>query len=195
MRSKDLPNGGWGTWSEQKRPLKDIATGPKSIGNDVTTYRRWPDSTILRPVTPSMQVGFHSRRGLSMVTSYRFALFHKMFTIPKKIARQWKLELRSQINVEWQCSDGRHPHAFAPMATENDDGRRVAIRAFTNVEGIDHEHCIVRNAPGAVRLSNTLHDFLKGMIVRKAYKWDKSRDYVFSIDQRQENEDSKDPCR
>jgi len=191
MRSKDLPYVDWERGLNRSDPLNTLPTGPKSIDNDVTTYRRLRRLHNCLNGGP-MRVGFYSRRGHSINGSYRFALFRQMFTIPKNIAQQLKLDVTSEVNVNWQCSDGRHPHAFAPMAKEHDDGKRVAIRAFANVEGIDHEHWIVRKKPEAVPLSNTIHDFLNDMIGGKDYNWTESRRYIFQNVERGQNDDTKD---
>lgn len=164
MRSKDLPYVHWERGLNRSDPLKTLPIGPKPIGNDATTYQRLRRLHTCLNGGP-MRVGFCSRRGHSINGSYRFALFRHMFTVPKNIAPQWKLGVTSEVNVEGQCSDGRHPHAFAPMATEYDDGKRVAIRAFANVEGVAHEDWIVRKTPEALPLSNTIYDFLNDMIV------------------------------
>ena len=97
------------------------------------------------------------------------------------MAVSWKLESQAEINIQWQCCPDRHPHAFAPMAGEDDDGKRIGIRIFMISDKIEleHEHWVVRNTPGAVLLANTLHDFLDGQIVGKDYKWTESRRYIF----------------
>jgi len=83
------------------------------------------------------------------------------------------------VNVQWQISDNTHPHAFAPMAKPTDDGRQVGIRVFKTIRQIPYKHWIIRNKPEAVLLANTLYDFLTGQIVRKDYKWNDSRRYIF----------------
>ena len=75
------------------------------------------------------------------------------------------------------------------MARENDDGKRIGIRTFMISNGIEHEHWIVRNTPGAVLLANTLHDFLNRQIVGKDYKWTESRRYIFQEVEREDPED------
>ena len=65
------------------------------------------------------------------------------------------------------------------MAQENVDGKRVGIRAFTTIAGIEHEHWLVRNTSEAVLLANALHDLLNGPIVGKDYKWTESRRHIF----------------
>ena len=106
------------------------------------------------------------------------------------MAVSWKLNDQSEINIQWQCYPERHPHAFAPMARENNDGKRVGIRVFIIRDGIEHEHWIVRNTPGAVLLANTLYDFLNGQIVGKDYKWTESRRYIFQGVEREDSEDT-----
>ena len=82
------------------------------------------------------------------------------FTIPKDVALSWKLGKESEINVQWQCTLDRHPHAFAPLAEEDDVGKGVGVKAFKLVDGVVHEHWIVRKSREAVLLANTLYDFL-----------------------------------
>jgi hypothetical protein len=126
-----------------------------------------------------MRVGFHPRRKSITNGSYQFTLFDENFTIPKIIAEQWGLRSGSVVNVQWDVSVDFHRHAFAPMAKETDDGRRVGIRVFQTTPQFSHEHWIVRNTEEAVAIANTLHDFLTDQIVGKSYKWDSSRKYIF----------------
>ena len=100
----------------------------------------------------------------SSICSVRISLFAKTWQLVWKLARQ------DEIYVQWQCCPDRNPQAFAPMAQEDDDGKRVGIRAFKIVDGVEREHWIVRDTPDAVLLANTLHDFLNGQIVEKDYK-------------------------
>ena len=74
------------------------------------------------------------------------------------------------------------------MAQEHDDGKRVDIRAFTTIAGIEHEHWIVRNTSEAVLSANTLHDLLNGQIVGKDYKWTESQRYIFQEFEREDHE-------
>ena len=76
------------------------------------------------------------------------------------------------------------------MAQEDDDGKRVGIRAFTIIDEVEHGHWIVRNTSKAVLLPNTLHDFLNGQIVGKDYKWTESRRYIFQDVERKDHEDA-----
>ena len=106
------------------------------------------------------------------------------------MAVSWKLGSQAEINVQRQCCLDRHPHVFAPMAQENDDGKRVGIRAFTIIDEVEHEHWMVRSTSEAVLLANTLHDFLNGQIVGKDYKWTESRRYIFQEVKREDHEDT-----
>lgn len=189
VRLRDLPEVNWEYGLNRSDPLRSLPTGPESIGNDVTTYRRLRTLDNCLKSGP-MRVGFHPRRKHAMNGSYQFCLFKENFTIPKDVAFSWKLNDQSEINVQWQCYPERHPHAFAPMARENDDGKRVGIRVFMISDGIEHEHWIVRNTPGAVLLANTLHDFLNGQIVGKDYKWTESRRHIFQGVEREDSEDT-----
>ena len=188
IRLRDLPEVDWKWGLNRSDPLKTFAVGMESIGNDVTTYRRLRTLDNCLKSGP-MRVGFHPRRKHVENGSYQFYLFHQSFTLPKDVAISWKLKRQDEINVQWQCCLDRHPHAFAPMAQENDDGKRVGVRAFKTVEGIEHSHWIVRKSPGAVLLANTLHDFLNGQIVGKDYKWTESRRYIFIEYEREDFQD------
>ena len=107
-----------------------------------------------------MRVGFHSKRKHARSGSYQFCLFNENLTIPKDVAVSWKLGSQAEINVQWQCCLDRHPYTFASMTQENDDEKRVGIRAFTIIDEIEHEHWMVRNISEAVLLANLLHDLL-----------------------------------
>ena len=189
IRLRDLPEVNWECGPNRSDPLRSLPTGPKSIGNDVTTYRRLRTLDNCLNSGP-MRVGFHPRRKHARNGSYQFGLFSENFTIPKDVAVSWKLERQAKINVQWQCCPDRHPHAFAPKARENDDGKRIGIRVFMISDEIEREHWMVRNTPGAVLLANTLHDFLNGQIVGKDYKWTESRRYIFLEGQSGDPEDT-----
>ena len=122
----------------------------------------------------------------------KFWLFSEGFRIPKGVAECWGLQNGSVVNVQWQISDSTHSHAFAPMAEQTDDGRRVGIRVLKTIRQIPYEHWIVRNSPEAVPLANTLHDFLTGQIVGKDYKWNDSRRYIFQESKDWQNKKDKD---
>ena len=178
IRLKDLPEINWKWGLNRSDPLRTSAVGNEALGNDVTTYRRLRTLENCLNSGP-MRVGFHPRRKHASNGSYQFCLFNENFTIPKNVAVSWKLEDQDEVNVQWQCCLDRHPHAFAPMAQENDDGKRVGVRAFKTMEGVEHSHWIVRKSPEAVLLANTLYDLLNGQILEKDYKWTESRRYIF----------------
>ena len=123
----------------QSDPLRSLPAGPKSIGNDVTTFRRLRTLHNCLGSGP-VRVSYHVRQERETKSSWRFQLFTAMFTIPKKIAATWDLSTDPEINVEWQCSDGVHPHAYAPAAGKHEDGSSVGIRAFKIVKGKTEQH-------------------------------------------------------
>ena len=159
IRISELPEVNWEYGLNRSGPLRSLPTGPESIGNDVTTYRRLRTLDNCLNSGP-MRVGFHPRRKHTRNGSYQFRLFSENFTLPRDVAVSWKLRSQAKINVQWQCCLDRHPHAFAPMAQEDDDGKRVGIRAFMIIDEVEHGHWIVRNTSEVVLLANTLHDFL-----------------------------------
>jgi hypothetical protein len=172
-------------------PLQIWRSGDETIGNDSSSYRR------LRTLENCLKSGpVHVRcypRTRSIKNgSYQFWLFSEGFRIPKGVAECWGLQNGSVVNVQWQISDGTHSHAFAPMAEQTDDGRRVGIRVLKTIRQIPYEHWIVRNSPEAVPLANTLHDFLTGQIVGKDYKWNDSRRYIFQESKDWQNKKDKD---
>lgn len=189
IRLSELPEVNWEYDLNRSDPLRSLPIGPESIGNDLTTYRRLRTLDNCLNSGP-MRVGFHPRRKHARNNSYQFCLFNENFTIPKDVAVSWKLGSQAEINVQWQCCLDRHPHAFAPMAQENDDEKRVGIRAFTIIDEVEHEHWMVRSTSEAVLLANTLHDFLNGQIVGKDYKWTESRRYIFQEVEREDHEDT-----
>ena len=178
IRLSELSEVNWEYGLNRSDPLKSRPSGWECIDNDVTTYRRLRTLDNCLNSGP-MRVAFHPRRRDAKNGSWQFNLFSESFTIRKDVAISWKLARQDEIYVQWQCCPDRNPHAFAPMAQEDDDGKRVGIRAFRIVDGVEREHWIVRDTPDAVLLANTLHDFLNGQIVEKDYKWAESRSYIF----------------
>jgi len=87
-----------------------------------------------------MRVGFYPRKNPTTHGSHLTTPFDENFVIPKQIAEYWRLQSGSVVNVQWQVLDDIHPHAYAPMARETDDGRRVDIRVFKTVGQIPCEH-------------------------------------------------------
>ena len=189
IRLEGLPNVRWEYGLNRSDPLRSLPTGPATIGNDATTYRRLRTLENCLNGGP-IRVGFHSRRGHTSNGSYQFCLFNENFTIPKDVALSWKLGKESEINVQWQCTLDRHPHAFAPLAEEDDVGKGVGIKAFKLVDGVVHEHWIVRKSREAVLLANTLYDFLNDQIVGKEYEWTESRRYIFQENEKEVHKDT-----
>ena len=179
IRLQCLPRVDMSRGLNRSDPLRTLPVGPKSIGNDVTTFRRLRTLHNCLGKGP-IRVSYHVHREREMKSSWRFQLFTAMFTIPKNIAATWNLANSPEINVEWQVSSGVHPHAFAAEAGKQEDGRCVGIRAFKIVRGKIEQHWIRRCGKDTVRVANTLHDFLKGHIVGQDYTWKASRKYIFS---------------
>ena len=99
-------------------------------------------------------VGTYLRRKHARNGSYQFYLFNEFFTIPKDVAVSWKLRSQAEIHVQWQCCLGRYLYVFAPMAQENDDGKRDGIRALTIIDEVEHERWMVRSTSEAELLAN-----------------------------------------
>lgn len=139
IRLEGLPYVRWEYGLNRSDPLRSLPTGPTTIGNDVTTYRRLRTLENCLSSGP-IRVGFHSRGRHTSNGFYQFGLSNENFTIPKDVALSWKLGKESEINVQWQCTLDRHPHAFAPLAEEDDVGKGVGIKAFKLVDRVVHEH-------------------------------------------------------
>jgi hypothetical protein len=169
IRPEQLPKVDWNYGLNRSDPLWTFRTGYKTLGRDLTLYRR------LRTLYNCLRSGPVRVKHYQPRGSYSFHLFEEGFKIPIELGRKWGLEHNSAINVEWDIANGTHPHAFAPLATGADDGRKVGIRVFTT----ENEHWIIRNTESAVPLANTLHDLLTGQIVGKRYRWDSSRKFIF----------------
>ena len=105
IRLSDLPEVNWEYSLNRSDPLRSLLTGSKSIGNDVTTYRRLRTLDNCLNSGP-FHVGFHPRRKHARNGSYQFSLFNESFTIPKDVAVSWKLESQAEINVQWQLLSG-----------------------------------------------------------------------------------------
>ena len=92
-------NCGLGLWVEQKRSY-----GPKSIGNDATTYRRLRTLENCRQSGP-IRVGFQPRRKSIENGSYRFSPFSESLTIPKAVALS--CGLKNQPELTFSCNARR----------------------------------------------------------------------------------------
>lgn len=178
LRPDELPLVCWERGLNRSDPLQSWRCGVDTIGNDACTFRRLRTLDNCLKSGP-VRIGFHPRRRHPVNGSYQFYLFDVSFTIPKHVAKLWELQDGSIVNVEWQIAKDFHPHAFAPWATESDDGRRVGIRVFTTVRQTTCDHWIVRDTLEAIRIANTLHDLLTGEIIGKDYEWQNSRKYIF----------------
>jgi len=172
-------------------PLQIWRSGDEAIGNDSSSYRRLRTLENCLKSGP-VHVRCYPRTRSTKNGSYQFWLFSEGFRIPKDVAECWGLQNGSVVNIQWQILDDTHLHAFAPMAKQTDDGRRVGIRVFKTIKQIPYEHWIVRNKPEAVLLANTLYDFLTGQIVGKDYKWNDSRRYIFQESKYWQNKKDKD---
>lgn len=173
LRFHELPTVDWQRGLNRSDPLQTWRPGFESIGQDICTYRRLGTLDNCLKSGPT-RIAQSLCRG-----TYHFTLFHETFRIPVHIAELWKLERGSVINVQWQITSDFHPHAFALLATKADDGRRVGIRLFTTIQNTSYEYWLTRPSVEAIKLANTLHDFLTGQIVGKDYHWDESRKYIF----------------
>lgn len=162
-------------------------SGQATIGNDVTTYRRLQTLNKCLRSGP-MRVGFHARRRSTVNGSYQFCLFNENFTIPSQTAKEWRLGKNPIVNVQWDITSDTHPHVFAPMTQQTDDGRRAGIQLFKTIGNHYHRVWIVRNKPEAVPLANTLYDLFTLQIVGRPYVWKPSRRYIF-----QERDDTVNP--
>lgn len=72
--------------------------------------------------------------------------------IPVGVVKEWGLNHGKpfDVNVRWEVANDTHPYAFAAMAEESDDGRRVATEVSKNIRDHWVHHCIVRTIPSAV---------------------------------------------
>ena len=98
IRISELPEVNWEYGLNRSDPLRSLPTGPESIGNDVTTYRRLRTLDNCLNSGP-MRVGFHPRRKHTRNGSYQFCLFSENFTLPRDVAVSWKLRSQAEINV------------------------------------------------------------------------------------------------
>lgn len=193
LRLKELPQVDWDCGLNRSDPLQIWRSGDETIGNDSSSYRRLRTLENCPKSGPVRVGSCHKMRGTKNGSyQYQFWLFSEGFTIPRDVAECWGLQNSSVVNVQWQISGDTNPHAFAPMAKQTDDGRRVGIRVFKTIGQIPYEHWIVRNKPEAVLLANTLYDFLTGQIIGKDYKWNDSRRYIFQESKDRQNKYDKD---
>jgi hypothetical protein len=125
IRLEQLPKVDWNYGLNRSDPPWTFRTGYKTLGRDLTLFRRL--RTLYNCLNSGpVRVKIHR-------TCYQFSLFEEEFTIPIKIAQKWGLQHNSEVNVEWDIANGTHPHAFAPLATKTDDGRRIGIRVPYNL--------------------------------------------------------------
>lgn len=85
------------------------------------------------------------------------------------------------VNVQWDVSENPHEHPFATKSEATDDGSRLGIRVFKEINGKQHEIWLTRDTPSTIPLANALVDFIEGKIVGKPYEWMPSRKYIFRI--------------
>ena len=178
LRFHELPTVNWAHGLNRSDPLQSWRPGHKTIGRDLCLYRRLRTLDNCLNSGP-MRVTFIPRQRDSITGSFQFNLFEESFRIPTHIAKLWKLQHGSIINVQWQIASKFHPHAFTPRATIADDGRRVGIRIFSTIQHATREHWIIRDSVEATKVANTLYDFLTYKIVGKDYEWNESRKYIF----------------
>jgi hypothetical protein len=135
IRLEQLPKVDWNYGLNRSDPLWTFGTGYKTLGRDLTLYRR------LRTLYNCLRSGPVRVKNCRPQGSYQFHLFEEQFIIPVQVEKKWGLQHNSKVNVKWDIADGTHPHAFAPLATKADDGRRIGIRVFTT----ENEYWIIQN--------------------------------------------------
>jgi len=168
LRIEGLPSVNWACGLNRSDPLAGSGRDMAQIGEDSTTYRR------LRTLESALNSGprriFVSRR------VFQFKFFEAKFTIPQKTALEWGLVHDSQVNVQWDISDGVHPHQFATTASPEEDASRVGIKV--SKIGVGQGHWLRRSKESAVPLANTFYDLFTRKIVGKQYKWTPDRTYI-----------------
>lgn len=105
-------------------------------------------------------------------------------SIPIAIGRTWKLdeENNQDFMLRLELVKGRHPHACATAVTDSDDGRRVALEVYKLINGQVRQAWLSNNGPLAVKVANTLHDWLDGRLADLSkYVWHPSRARVMGL--------------
>ncbi|MCJ1475080.1 hypothetical protein MMC13_003740 [Lambiella insularis] len=67
----------------------------------------------------------------------KFVLFHHNFFIPVDIAKEWHLSEDPKINVQWDVAPEAYEDAFGPESGPEDEGRRLGIRIFKQIDGME----------------------------------------------------------
>ena len=168
LRLPDLPPADWSCGLNRSSPVaEEIGT---QVGEDMTTFRRMRTLENAELAGPTYVTVRRNEAGEA--TNYTFNLFQMMFVIPIKAARDWKLDIEPEINVLWDVANERHPHAYAPRSADHDDGRRVGIKVFKEVDGETQELWLVRklNHERGIKVANTVFDLMSGRVVGKRYK-------------------------
>ena len=95
---------------------------------------------------------------------YRWNLLGATLTFPTAVAREWGLDQSPSINVRYDILDGRHPNAWSPKSTDDDDGRRLGIEASKMVDGEERSIWLHNSGELAPKMANSIFDWLEGRI-------------------------------
>ena len=174
IRPSSLPPVNWAGGLNRSDPLR-IPGMSNQVGTDVTTYWRLKRPAELRRFWTHACRSLYQKLWLDVleVLLLQWTAYNTSGGCYRMGSQWWRKPF--EVNVRWEVANEIHQHAFAAMAEESDDGRRVGIQVSKNVRNHWVHHWIIRNIPSAVPLANTLHDFLTGKIVEKNYTWLLSR--------------------
>lgn len=81
-----------------------------------------------------MYIGPHKEKNSWIIS---WSLFNVMLGFPVPTAREWGLVNMDspRVNIRYDITEGRHPHAYAPESRESDDGKRLGIQASKVING------------------------------------------------------------
>ncbi|MCJ1272153.1 hypothetical protein MMC22_012061 [Lobaria immixta] len=160
----------------RSNPLGESTT--ESIGIDSVLYARQRGLSKCQQTSSYHVIRHYDAKGHD--ERYMFSLFALLFRIPVALARTWNLEEDPNVDVSWRVSDTLSPQRYAALATKDDDGGRVTIELSKTINGSKASSWLTTQGPEAIKVANTVHDFLVGKIVGNPdYIWETTRKYMF----------------
>jgi hypothetical protein len=93
-------------------------------------------------------------------TRLRFGILSlPRINIPVDVTKSWGLRGPVKVNIRYDITENAHPNPFAKEAKHSDD----AIRLGISMEHAGRQVWLTRRGPTAIKMANTLFDWLNGV--------------------------------
>jgi hypothetical protein len=93
-------------------------------------------------------------------TRLRFGILNlPRINIPVDVTKSWGLRGPVKVNIRYDITENTHPNPFAKEAKHSDD----AIRLGISMEHAGRQVWLSRRGPTAIKMANTLFDWLNGV--------------------------------